>query len=401
MREKFYESSQGKRPIRDYIRHLRSLASRVPELNDFSIVQQLVKSAAPYLQIKWAEAGFSQDFTSLHEYEESGYRFEQAEQEQAQRMFRARFNNTHPTTRREDYPRPQSSSQFRNNYHGQPKNNSMNHRPGSPNFKQYSSQENPRVRHRDRSHPNRPYHNAGQSAPRLSPQERDVLRANNQCFNCKEKGHLVKDCPQRNSVRHPGIQASAARIVETARQLDSMDTIDLLHSNAANISNLSHMGKVGNNFDAFLIAQSEWDIIAQTLGFFRPSVVSDLPAGTELRPHYVITPYNAHTIHVVDIIYNFVYYLPYGIITGPIELLSEQIDFEEEIRADMIPSLPVPYVEYFWIDASIEHKFNIIEDPLNNPLRLTEQHLRIQEIYVMAQKRRQEEQEAYSPFPPY
>ncbi|KIJ33352.1 hypothetical protein M422DRAFT_264754 [Sphaerobolus stellatus SS14] len=124
MCERFYESTQGRRPIRDYIHHLRSLASRVPELNDFSMIQQLVKSAAPYLQIKWAEAGFSQDFTSLHEYEEAGYHFEQAEEvriflerrlSKEQTLRPMRNIPQHTTPRREEYPRPSMSYQPRNN----------------------------------------------------------------------------------------------------------------------------------------------------------------------------------------------------------------------------------------------------------------------------------------------
>ncbi|KIJ40850.1 hypothetical protein M422DRAFT_256296 [Sphaerobolus stellatus SS14] len=411
MRERFYESTQGKRPIRDYIRHLRSLASRVPELNDFSMVQQLVKSAAPYLQIKWAEAGFSQDFTSLHEYEEAGYRFEQAEEvriflerrlSKEQTLRPMRNVPQHTTSRREEYPRPSTSYQPRNNPNRQFRQQPLSSRPRSPNFKQYTARENPRARFRDRSHPNRPYNNAQQSrynGPRLSPQERDVLRANNQCFHCKEKGHLAKDCPKRNSVRPPGIQASAARIINTARKLDSIDSIDMLHCIMNQFTSLSFSDSNKDNFDAYLIAQSEWDRIAQELHFYRPSIASDLPVGTDLQTRFVITPYDKHTVYVIDLVYNFVYYLPYPIVTGPIELLSEQVDFEEEIRVDMKPSLPVPYMEYFWIDASIDQKFNVVEDTLNNPLRLTEQHLRLQEIYIRAQTRRKVEQEAYSPYP--
>ncbi|KIJ41743.1 hypothetical protein M422DRAFT_255054, partial [Sphaerobolus stellatus SS14] len=352
MRERFYESTQGKRPIRDYIRHLRSLASRVPELNDFSMVQQLVKSAAPYLQIKWAEAGFSQDFTSLHEYEEAGYRFKQAEEirifldrrlSKEQTLRPMRNIPQHTTPRREEYPRPSTSYQPRNNPNRQFRQQPSSSRPRSPNFKQYTARENPRARFRDRSHPNRPYNNAQQSrynSPRLSPQERDVLRANNQCFHCKEKGHLAKDCPQRNSVWPPGIQASAARIINTARKLNSIDSIDMLHCNMNQITSLSFSDSNKDNFDAYLIAQSEWDRIAQELHFYRLSIASDLPVGTDLQTRFVITPYDKHTVYVIDLVYNFVYYLPYPIVIGPIELLSEQVDFEEEIRVDMKPSLP-------------------------------------------------------------
>ena len=405
MRDRFYESTQGKQNIRDYIRLLRSLAARVPEINDFAIVQQLVKSAAPYLQIKWAEGGFSADFNSLQEYEESGYRFEQAEEvrlflerrlakEQVQKS-----NGTHPRhsiNRKDDYPRPIPSPKSQNRFKKDSRSSSGPPRPHSPNFKQYSSRENSRLRFRDRSHPNRPSTYSGRSRNPLSQQERDILRANNQCFTCKQTGHLSKDCPQRNSVKPPGIQASAATIVETARNLDSIDSIDILHANATHISPLMPLDTSLECFDAYLIAQSEWDRIAQSLTFFRPSVVSDLRNGSELQTRYVITPYDERNLQIVDLIYNFIYYLPHGIVSGPVELLSEVIEFEEEIRADIIPCLPVPYVEYFWIDGSSNQPLNIDVDPVNNPLRLTPQQLRIQEIYLLAEMRRKREQNIYS-----
>ncbi|KIJ35984.1 hypothetical protein M422DRAFT_261747 [Sphaerobolus stellatus SS14] len=212
MRDKFKDTSQGRRMIKDYIRYLESLAARVPDLNKFDIVQQLVKKSSPYLQLKWAEAGFTEDFTSLEEYEESGYRFEQAEELRIYLEKKLAREKTQPESQfrrndrqgmcREEYPRPTQLQNKQNTRHDSRRTRPWeeNTRTQSPNFKNYTPRENPRNHYRDNTHLNRATRTSTYQEPGLRPEERDILRANNQCFTCREKGHLSKDCPKKNTI---------------------------------------------------------------------------------------------------------------------------------------------------------------------------------------------------------
>ncbi|KIJ32574.1 hypothetical protein M422DRAFT_265592 [Sphaerobolus stellatus SS14] len=132
------------------IRYLESLAARVPDIDDFDIIQQLAKNAAPYLQIEWAEAGFTEDFTSLEEYEESGYRFEQAEELRIyleKKLARDKIqpspqyrHNDRQGQHQEEYPQPTNTQNQlpSRNHTRRPRPWEENSCTHSPNFKNYT-----------------------------------------------------------------------------------------------------------------------------------------------------------------------------------------------------------------------------------------------------------------------
>src|SRR3977135_3849707 len=79
MRTKFYESLQGRRSVREYVRLLKSLAARLPDIMEFHINQQFWEGANAYLRQDWTKSGYSAEYSSLHDLEEAAERFEQAE----------------------------------------------------------------------------------------------------------------------------------------------------------------------------------------------------------------------------------------------------------------------------------------------------------------------------------
>lgn len=91
------------------------------------------------------------------------------------------------------------------------------------------------------------YNSRMSGRPRLTPEQMDELRANNQCFICTQRGHLSRDCPTQTTVqRPPGIQAATINF----RQMQAIDNatnaeVELQVSVANIISNNSttHMDK--------------------------------------------------------------------------------------------------------------------------------------------------------------
>lgn len=55
--------------------------------------------------------------------------------------------------------------------------------------------------------------NKGKAAPRskLSPEERDKMRAEGRCFECKEIGHQSRNCPKRHEAKAPKVSVGAVR----------------------------------------------------------------------------------------------------------------------------------------------------------------------------------------------
>ncbi|KIJ44755.1 hypothetical protein M422DRAFT_251738 [Sphaerobolus stellatus SS14] len=194
-------------------------------------------------------------------------------------------------------------------------------------------------------------------------------------------------------IRPPGIQVSSAAIINNARELDS---IEILQSQATNIYDLISFNTVHN---AELVAQSDWDRIAHKLDLFRPSVVKHIQYGSELLPRYIITPFNDKTVNIIDLIYNFIYYLPSDIVISSTQVLSDTIDFEEEMRRENIPSSPVPWIEQFWIDGNNFEKEECFADPIGNPFQVNTKQLRLQEIRALAHDRRIRENETLSLYP--
>ena len=80
MRMKFNELSQGKRNVREYLRQLRSLVARLPDVNEFQLTQKYWDGANSYLRLKWTENGYTPEFSKLEELELAAERFENAEQ---------------------------------------------------------------------------------------------------------------------------------------------------------------------------------------------------------------------------------------------------------------------------------------------------------------------------------
>ena len=103
--------------------------------------------------------------------------------------------------------------------------------------------------------------------PHMTPNRRDELRVNNQCFICEQSGHLAKDCPKRTTVtRAPTIHAATVNfakmqsIEDKARDLDALQisTLEIAHKSISDAH--SHTSV---QIDDQLLARTESDTAMQ------------------------------------------------------------------------------------------------------------------------------------------
>jgi hypothetical protein len=79
LRKKFYAAEQGKRSVCEYLRELRTLASRLLDVTPFQLTQRFWESTQPYLRVAWYRDGLDPERSTLEELEVTGIRFERAE----------------------------------------------------------------------------------------------------------------------------------------------------------------------------------------------------------------------------------------------------------------------------------------------------------------------------------
>jgi hypothetical protein len=219
IRARFNNLSQGSRMLRDFIRELNTIAERIPDISEPNVIQRLWDGAQPYLRSAWLRDGFDPELSTLAQLEESGNRFELAHRAAANEEKSSSYskNGSRNGTRSRNGIDP------RRNDSGPSDRGNAN--PGSS---QRSDSGKSKGRNNGQSH----YGNSGNSngrsgpstgprdseAPRLSPKQRDELRAAGKCYLCKETGHLARDCPSKNRGKPTRLTSAAASIA----RLDSI-----------------------------------------------------------------------------------------------------------------------------------------------------------------------------------
>ncbi|KIO16588.1 hypothetical protein M407DRAFT_45312, partial [Tulasnella calospora MUT 4182] len=78
MRAKFNRCTQGGKNTREFLRELRTLGNRLPDIGEAQIRLQYWEGSHPYLRVEWAKAGLDPETSSLAELEVAAERFEMA-----------------------------------------------------------------------------------------------------------------------------------------------------------------------------------------------------------------------------------------------------------------------------------------------------------------------------------
>ncbi|QRW02440.1 Pol polyprotein/retrotransposon [Ceratobasidium sp. AG-Ba] len=212
LRREFKHARQGSLKFIDYLRVLRRLQRRIPDITDRQICTKLWDTVHDYLKIKWIEIGIDTEVDNVETMQKYAERFEAAEevkrraQAQLERQGRRLFRQTGRQT-------------FRNSGRGNSPGNQAPppaNPPPPPPSHPGASQSRPKPNNHVGNHsgpsrtPQRP-RNSGprQGKPSISKEERNELRAAGKCFACKETGHTVKDCPSRTTAKPSGMHIAA------------------------------------------------------------------------------------------------------------------------------------------------------------------------------------------------
>ncbi|KAJ7892509.1 hypothetical protein B0H14DRAFT_3684971 [Mycena olivaceomarginata] len=198
LRKRLMSAYQGKKTVRDFIRDIRSLAKRFPDVTERHLVQIFWDGADQYIRVKWLDRGMSPEESSLDKLVKWAMRFEKSKEalDKEQRDWR---------------PKPEGRTW------GRFKNRARGNEPWTPpddNDKETSDTSTGRKT--DKSAKNN--QSAGKWAkdkqkeksgkpksfkPKWSPEEMDQMRAENKCFTCGEVGHQSRNCPDKHQAKAP------------------------------------------------------------------------------------------------------------------------------------------------------------------------------------------------------
>ncbi|KAJ3486050.1 hypothetical protein NLI96_g4519 [Meripilus lineatus] len=205
LRENLENATQGNAKIRDFVRDLETLAERFEDVTDIQIVKIFWKGMHQYLRLYLIKKGYTPETTKLSKLVKHASRRERAQEvkEREEREFRGK--------------RPgRGWGRFKNRTNG-PENiklaEQMNAKPDIT-----PKTANPPKKPENSTKNNQENGQKGKSKdiPRerknpLSREERDRLRAEGRCFNCKDVGHESRNCPKRKTAKAPTVHAGSVR----------------------------------------------------------------------------------------------------------------------------------------------------------------------------------------------
>ncbi|KAG9001747.1 hypothetical protein FRB93_011952 [Tulasnella sp. JGI-2019a] len=224
-RERFDKDEQGSRTVREYARDLRTMANRLPDINETQLRLKFWKGASQYLRIKWLEEGMEAETDTMDALEEAAERFEKAHllknnESNKGNSTQRQNNNGQRSKRNNGYDQGNTKNQ-NNNQNGQDHNNNRPHRHNGKPKHQGKSFGNKGGFDRSKKHNNQ----KGGDGKGKSKEKIAELRAANKCFVCEEVGHLSKDCPKRNTAAKPYIRSNAISFKELDELVEIRDNL--------------------------------------------------------------------------------------------------------------------------------------------------------------------------------
>ncbi|KAJ7839107.1 hypothetical protein B0H14DRAFT_3869816 [Mycena olivaceomarginata] len=193
LRDRLMSAKQGGSKIRDFVRDLESLSVRFPDVTERHLKQIFWSGIHQSLRWHLIGKGLDPERSSLKKMAKYATR-----EESVQETIRREQRETNGSGQ---YPNWQAK-----NTHGK-KPDSGNQNGQKPQQQKSSSDGKASDKGKERK-------KQGQVTSTLSKEERDRLRAEGRCFNCKDVGHDQRNCPSRQTAKGPNIKTSSVRFEE-------------------------------------------------------------------------------------------------------------------------------------------------------------------------------------------
>ncbi|OSD01905.1 hypothetical protein PYCCODRAFT_1354674, partial [Trametes coccinea BRFM310] len=262
LRSRLERSAQGRSNVRDFVRDIQQLAVRFPDVTDFQLVQIFWKGLNTHLRVYLIEKGLNPEKTKLDKLVKYAVRKEEAYAE-ARREERALSGKVPGRSWGRFASRSEGPEPFQPHH---------NRREGelSP-----AKEQHQRSERQAQSGLKRSSHGAPKPAQRnadrsnkMSPEERDRLRAEGRCFSCKETGHQSSNCPARKTARAPPPTGSRihvgavnfARLDELAEHVKELDK-DSLYAGAVSLKADPGVSEQGHSGGREPQQEGEWSRI--------------------------------------------------------------------------------------------------------------------------------------------
>lgn len=216
-RKEFETARQGDRPFKHFVQRVKNLAARVPDITERQIIIRIWFGTHQYMRDKWADNGYDPELSELEEIEVAGERYEISEENRrnvrnlGDKGLKAAVMTSRGASvglgSRPAYMRPmerQISSQSTRPIAPRGRGNWMARRRIQGQTRRFGA---------NAVSPMRPMGNSARGGkPRsLTEEERlERLRAEGKCYLCQEKGHIARDCRQKQFAKP--IQRGANRI---------------------------------------------------------------------------------------------------------------------------------------------------------------------------------------------
>jgi hypothetical protein len=195
-RDTFSSFEQDGMELRVYEQKLITLANSIGGISKRSFVLQFWKGLDSYLRFKFSEKGLSGETSSIEELMAKGQRFELAHRlkQTEGRVGRRNSSMGDKLWNKDSEPESDGGSSFvvdKSESHGRNTDFDLD--------QEGTSSSEGRERHGRGRRPRPGAHHSNSKRLQLSREEREELRAENRCFSCKQKGHIARDCPDRNT----------------------------------------------------------------------------------------------------------------------------------------------------------------------------------------------------------
>ncbi|KAF8208397.1 hypothetical protein K438DRAFT_2072545 [Mycena galopus ATCC 62051] len=208
LRKRLMNAYQGKKTVRDFVRDIKSLAKRFPDITEWHLVQILWDGVEHYIRVKWLERGMVPEESGFEKLVKWALRFEKSKE--------ALDREKHDWN-----PKPEGRTW------GRFKNRTCGNEPWTPPNEDSSEASGAKLNGGKQDRYSKPNQAAGkptQDKPKgksgrpkekqkWTPKEMDRMRAEDRCFTCKEIGHQSRNCPDKHKAKSPQqkVSVGAAR----------------------------------------------------------------------------------------------------------------------------------------------------------------------------------------------